>query len=108
MMAKKASTKVIHKGGGIAIVSLSMPPKSSTGRHIESKPYVVIPLTAGTLDRQTYVAVKGKQSILKDKIRLKPHRTYERKTGRGVDHELFNNGSEPVVLLKIYNQISKK
>jgi uncharacterized protein (DUF2384 family) len=106
-VAKKASTKVIHKGGGIAIVSLSMPPKSSTGRHVESKPYVVIPLTAGTLDRQTHVAVKGQQSIQKDKIRLKPHRTYERKTGRGVDHELFNNGSKPVVLLKIY-QTSKK
>jgi hypothetical protein len=101
-MARKASTKVIHKGGGIAVVSLSMPAKSSTGRHIEGNPYVVVPLTPGTLDRQTYRVVKGKQSILKDKIRLKPLRTYERKTGRGVDHELFNNGSQPVVLLKIY------
>jgi len=107
MVAKKASAKVIHKGGGIAVVSLTMPAKSSTGRHIESKPYVVVPLTGGTLDRQTHVTVKGKQSVVKDKIRLKPHRTYERKTGRGVDHELFNNGSEPVVLLKIY-QTSKK
>jgi len=103
MVAKKASTKVIHKGGGIAIVSLTMPAKSSTGRHVESKPYVVVPLTSGTLDRQTY----GGKQIVKDKIRLKPHRTYERKTGRGVDHELFNNGSKPVVLLKVY-QISKK
>ena len=107
MVAKKASAKVIHKGGGIAVVSLTMPAKSSTGRHIESKPYVVVPLTSGTLDRQTYTAVKGKQSVSKDKIRLKPHKTYERKTGRGVDHELFNNGSKPVVLLKVY-QISKK
>jgi hypothetical protein len=48
VVAKKASAKVIYKGGGIAIVSLSMPAKSSTGRHIESKPYVVVPLTAGT------------------------------------------------------------
>jgi hypothetical protein len=100
-MPRKAITKVIHKSGGTAIVALTMPAKSTTGRHVESRPYVVVPLTSGTLDRHTYSGAGGKK-VLKDKIRLKPMRTYERKTGRGVDHELFNNGSEPVVLLKHY------
>ncbi|MDA9409407.1 MULTISPECIES: hypothetical protein [unclassified Bradyrhizobium] len=100
-MAKKAGVRVVHKGRGVAIVRLTMPAKSTTGRHVESRPYIVVPLTGGTLDRDTYTGAKGTKAK-KDKIRLKPFVTYERKTGRGLDHELFNNGDETVVLLKCY------
>ena len=99
-MAKKARTKVLQKGGGTAIVALTMPPNSTTGRHTEYGSYVVVPLTTGTLDRQTFVG-KGNKFI-KDKVRLKPMRVYERKVGRGLEHELFNNGSDTIVLLKFY------
>src|ERR1700674_4192307 len=99
---KKASTKVIYKGKAVAVVRLTMPPKSTTGRHIEARPYVVVPLTPGTLDRQTFRSVRGNLAIQKDKIRLRPHLAYVRKTGKGVDHELCNNGDETVILFKMY------
>lgn len=96
-----APKKSLH-GGKFKIVSWSFPPNSTSGRHTESRAYVVVPLTSGTLQRIVYSKKGRKLNIAKSVVRLKPYVTFERKTGRGVNHELINKGKKRIRILKFY------
>jgi len=103
-MAGTGTATEIYRGGHAKALILTLPPGATTGRHTETSPYMVIPLTAGTLARKTFTSARGKdEKTTSENIRLRPFVSYDRKTGKkGVDHELVNTGATEVCLIKIY------
>lgn len=98
----KAATSTIYKSGKVALLRLTMPPRSTSGRHVERRHYIVVPITGGTLRRRTYRTVRGQETFEEEKFRLKPFVIYERKPGKGADLEVFNDSVRPVIILKAY------
>src|ERR1700680_2015158 len=105
-MAARKSSKVtikrIYKGRGVAVVRCDMPPKSASRRRKEPHSHIVLPLTAGTLERHVYRTVRGKVAVKKKKIQLKPFVPFERNVAH--DHVVHNTGRKMVVVLKVYSR----
>jgi uncharacterized cupin superfamily protein len=94
----KAQRQTIH-GGKLKVVRWIHPPNSTTGRHTESREYIVVPLTSGTLERRVY---NGQAPIVTNTVRLKPYDTFVRRGGRAISHELINKTKKKIVILKFY------
>ena len=84
-----------------AIRIISLAPGASTGRHPEKKDYVVVPLTDGTIHLEISRKVRGKERRTEEVRKLKKHKGYRRRVGRGGSHiTLTNRGRHPIHIFK--------
>ncbi|HKX09140.1 MAG TPA: hypothetical protein VJN67_13155 [Stellaceae bacterium] len=86
------------KKRSIRIISLA--PGASTGRHPETKDYIVIPLTDGTICLEIYRMLRGKEHRTEEIRKLKKHQGYQRKVGRGCHINLTNCGKNQIHIFK--------
>lgn len=82
----------------IRIISLA--PGASTGRHPETRDYIVIPLADGKICLEIYRTVRGKERRTEEIRKLKKHQGYLRKVGRGCHINLTNCGTRPIHIFK--------
>ena len=96
----KFTVKHAYRDKSRAIRIISLAPGASTGRHPEKRDYIVIPLTDGTIHLEIFRTVRGKERRSEEVRKLKMHRGYYRRVGKGCHINLTNCGKNHIHIFK--------
>ncbi|HKF73855.1 MAG TPA: hypothetical protein VKB68_19035 [Stellaceae bacterium] len=86
------------KSRSVRVISLA--PGASTGPHPEKRDYIVVPLVDGKICLEITRTIRGRRQTTKEVRKLKKHKGYLRRVGRGCQINLTNCGTRPIHIFK--------
>ena len=85
------SHELLDESEGHRVTRHRLEPGAATGRHRHAHPYVVVPITAGSV---TITSADGEAQF-----EMRPSEPYSRPAG--IEHSIRNTSSEPIVFVEV-------